>query len=85
MAVMWWSLFTSITAHNHTQMMMCNDPNILQNNLCLNLLHMSKFSYNSQLLTKLIYYNTVKPLSIVFQGTGKFERYIREMIVPGNH
>jgi hypothetical protein len=30
-------------------------------------------------------FNTVKPLSIVFQGTGKFERYIREMIVPGNH
>jgi hypothetical protein len=29
--------------------------------------------------------NTVKLLSIVFQGTGKFERYIREMIVPGNH
>jgi hypothetical protein len=28
---------------------------------------------------------TVKPLSIVFQGTGNFERYIREMIVPGNH
>jgi hypothetical protein len=28
---------------------------------------------------------TVKPLSIVFQGTGKFERYVREMIVPGNH
>jgi hypothetical protein len=28
---------------------------------------------------------TVKALSIVFQGTGKFERYIREMIVPENH
>jgi hypothetical protein len=32
-----------------------------------------------------IYVYTVKPLSIVFQGTGKFERYIREMIVPRNH
>jgi hypothetical protein len=46
----------------------------------MNELKLNKVHYQVEHLT-----NTVKPLSIVFQGTGKFERYIREMIVPGNH
>jgi hypothetical protein len=50
----------------------------------LDLLSVQEFRWNKGGTVRAGDY-TVKPLSIIFQGTGKFERYTREMIVPGNH